>query len=141
VLSVSCLLFSSFLLYRYLLPEDLKISGVSLGYLLILLFSYYPALFGLQIGQNHAHSLLLVTFLAIFTIKKNPGWAGLCAALLLYKPQMLVGWLLLWLLLKYYKALLVFFLVGGTWVGLTLLHKGISPYLDYLQFIPKTPVF
>lgn len=136
-LSVGCLVASALIMFRYLLPADLKKSGITLAYLLALLFSFYPTLFGLQNGQNHAHSLLLITLMTVFTLQKRQGWAGMCAALLLYKPQILVGWLLLWLLIKYYKALLAFILAGAAWAGLAFLHIGISPYLAYLQFIPQ----
>jgi hypothetical protein len=136
-LSVVCLFASAWLVHRYLIPQDLKEKGVSLPYLVILVFSFYPVIIGLQTGQTNSISLLLIILITGFTINQRPIMAGVCAALLLYKPQLALGWLIFWLLLKNYKAIIAFVLTGSFWVGLSLFQKGFSPYVDYWHYIPR----
>ena len=136
ILSVVCLVISTWLIHRYLIPKNLSDNGLTLVYLLVLIFSFYPIIFGLQNGQNHSFSLFLAAMIIIFSIKERPGLAGVCAGFMIYKPQLVLGWVILWLLLKNYKTLLSFLLTGIAWVGVSLLHKGLSPYLDYLRYIP-----
>jgi hypothetical protein len=137
IVSITCLVLTAWLIHRYLVPKDLIEKGVSLPYIIALIFSFYPVIFGLQNGQNHAHTLLIMTLITIFTTRQKPYLAGFCAALLLYKPQMLIGWLILWLLLRYYKAVFSFALSGTLLVGISILVRGFSVYLDYLRYIPQ----
>ncbi len=135
LVSIACLLLAAVVIFKYLLPEDLKKQGLSLGLLIIVIFSFYPTFSGLQLGQNHAHSLLLVALIVVLTKAKRPYLTGLAAGLLLYKPQMLIGWILVWLLTKNFRTLFSLSVTGAVWVSLSVLHKGISPYFDYLQFM------
>jgi hypothetical protein len=142
VVSITCLVLTAWLIYRYLVPKDLIEKGINLPYIIALIFSFYPVIFGLQNGQNHAHTLLIMTLITIFTARQKPYLAGFCAALLLYKPQMLIGWLILWLLLKCYKALLSFAFTGILLISVSVLARGFSVYLDYLRYIPQvTTIF
>lgn len=129
ILSLACLILSSVLLSHHLIPKSLHQSRMKAGYLMVIILSFYPTLFGLQNGQNHCHSLLLITLIIILSQTKYKFWTGFCAAFLLYKPQIVIGWLLVWLLTKNWRTLLSFSLTGSLWVGLTVLHRGISPYL------------
>jgi hypothetical protein len=71
----------------------------------------------------------------ITTIKEKWFLAGLLAAALTYKPQFVVGFLILWLIWKKFYPILVFILFSMIWNGTVLITKGITPYLDYLQFV------
>jgi hypothetical protein len=137
LISVICLVVTAWLIFHYLLPRKLIEKGVSFPYIIALIFSFYPVIVGLQNGQNHAHTLLILTLITIFTMKQRPYLAGVCAAFLLYKPQILFGWLILWILIKYYKALLSFLSAGILLIGVSILVRGSSIYVDYLRYIPQ----
>jgi hypothetical protein len=84
---------------RLLLP-GIKMAGLTSNQLLVILLSFFPLVLGLQNGQNHAFTLFLVTGILIFTIEKKPVPAGLMAGCLIYKPQFVLGFLIVWLIWK-----------------------------------------
>jgi hypothetical protein len=55
--------------------------------------------------------------------------------LLIYKPHFLLGFLVLWLVWREYRALLAAGLVAAIWVGTVLVMYGIDPYIDYFNQI------
>jgi hypothetical protein len=134
LISVLCLLASVILTIRYLMPVSLKQWGVTTIYLLTIILSFYPTIFGLQNGQNHAHSLLLVTAITILSLTNHEYLTGITAALLLYKPQLLPGWLFLWLLLGRKRTLYSFVVTGMLLASTAILHTGIAPYIAWLGF-------
>ena len=60
--------------------------------------SFFPVFASVSFGQNGLLSLALFGCVWASWKRGRPWIAGLCASLLLYKPQLLVGVLLLWLL-------------------------------------------
>ncbi len=115
-----------------LLPESLK---SKLGYwqLLIIVLSFFPFIEGFQAGQNHALTLLLVTCVLTFTLSERWFLAGSMAGLMIYKPQMVLGFLIIWIVWRKYKALAAFAILAILWAGIIFIVKGITPYLTYLS--------
>ena len=100
---------------------------------LIIILAFFPFILGWQVGQNHSLTLLLITGVVFFIFNEKPVQAGLAAGLLIYKPQFVIGFLILWLIWREWKALLSFTLVAAIWVGISLLQHGITPYQQYFQ--------
>ncbi len=115
-----------------LLPSSTSASFNS-WQLMVIVLSFFPFIEGLQAGQNHALTLLLVSLIVIFTLEERWFPAGLMAGFLIYKPQMILGLILLWLIWRKYKALAGIALVALAWAGLVLLLNGLSPYVSYLK--------
>jgi hypothetical protein len=121
-------------MYRYLTPEWLKNKGLTGIQLLIIVISSFAFIDGAQAGQNHALTLLLITGIIIATIREKWILAGVLAGFLLYKPQFTIGFLILWLVWKQYKAIASFAIIALIWGGYVLVIHGIEPYLAYLDF-------
>jgi hypothetical protein len=119
-----------------LLPDQLHAAGLDSFQLSIITLSFFPTYIGLQNGQNQAFTLFLVTGVIVFARQKRWLQAGVLAGLLIYKPQFVVGFLILWLAQGHWRALFAFGAVAATWGGLVLLTRGIEPYLAYLNTIP-----
>jgi len=124
-----------------LLPKSLK-SNLGYWQVLIIILSFFPFVEGLQVGQNHAISLLLMTFIVICMLSEKWVLAGSMAGLLIYKPQLVLGLLIIWLIWRKYKALAAFAFVAIAWAGSILVLNGSSLYLSYLgvsQDLPLLP--
>jgi hypothetical protein len=134
ITSVICIIFAAMLMKKYLLPDRLTGSGLSTLQLSIIVLSSFAFVEGFATGQMHSITLLLMVGVLIATIKEKWFLAGLLAAGLTYKPQFVVGFLLLWLIWKKYYAILVFILFTAIWNGIVLVTKGIGPYLAFLDF-------
>jgi alpha-1,2-mannosyltransferase len=115
-----------------LLPDSLK-SNLDYWQLLIIVLSFFPFIEGFQAGQNHGLTLLLVTCILTFTLSERWFLAGSMAGLMIFKPQMVLGFLLIWVIWRKYKALAAFAIVAILWTGSILITKGITPYLTYLS--------
>jgi hypothetical protein len=115
-----------------LLPSSVKQNGLTLSQFILVIFSFFPFFEGFQAGQNHSFTLLLVTVITIFSISERWYLAGIAAGLLLYKPQFALGFLIIWLFARKFKAVVAFSMVGITWIGIFLLQNGISLFHDYL---------
>jgi hypothetical protein len=69
------------------------------------------------------------------------------AGLLIYKPQMVLGFLIIWVIWRQYKALAGFTVIALIWVGAFYLVYGSSPYASYLALsndlflLPYVPGF
>jgi alpha-1,2-mannosyltransferase len=115
-----------------LLPEELK---AKLGYwrLIIIVFSFFPFIEGFQVGQNHALTLLLATLIVTFTLSERWYLAGTMAGLMIYKPQMVLGLIILWIVWKKYKAITAFVMTALIWTGSIMILNGIDPYISYLN--------
>jgi hypothetical protein len=135
ILSIACIIIAAILIHRYLMPQRLIENGLSVLQLSILIFSSFAFIEGFAAGQMHSITLLIMVGILITTIKEKWFLAGLLAAALTYKPQFVVGFLILWLIWKNFYPILVFILFSMIWNGTVLITKGITPYLDYLQFV------
>lgn len=132
-----------------LLPDTIK-DKLGFWQLLIIILSFFPFIEGLQVGQNHTLTLLLVTSVIAFTLSERWFMAGAMAGFMIYKPQFVIGFLLIWIIWRKYKALVGFLVVAGLWVGTYILFNGISPLLEYLSiskelvmlpYIPGFPAY
>ena len=135
VISIVCIIFAVKLMHRYLVPERLTSNGLSIFQLAILVFSSFAFIEGFAAGQMHAITLLLMVGILIATMKEKWFLAGLLAAGLTYKPQFVIGFLLVWLIWKKFYPILVFVLFSLIWNGVVLVTRGIGPYLAYLDFV------
>jgi hypothetical protein len=115
-----------------ILPESIK-SKLSYWQLIIIVLSFFPFIEGLQVGQNHALTLLLVTCVLIFTLSERWYLAGSMAGLMIYKPQLVLGFLLIWIVWRKYKALAAFATVTLLWAGAFYIIGGMAPYMAYIS--------
>lgn len=101
--------------------------------------TWLPAFSAISFGQNAFLSLLLMGLVFWFWRREKSFWAGLTAGLLLYKPQLVLGLGLLWLLeyRKHWTAL-----VGAACSGLGLgvlslvgMPEATWEYINYTQKI------
>jgi alpha-1,2-mannosyltransferase len=122
----------SLIVLRSLLPESIK-EKIGFWQLLIIVLSFFPFVEGFQMGQNHTLSLLLVSCLVFFTFTDHWFLAGSMAGLMIYKPQLVIGFIVIWIVWRKYKTLLAFIVIAFLWAGLFFLTNGISPFLNYLN--------
>ncbi|MCX7691114.1 glycosyltransferase 87 family protein [Thermoflexus sp.] len=115
-----------------IVPLDAKASGLSFAQMAILMLSFFPFLAGWRVGQNHGLTLWLATGVLMAQRAGRPMLAGLLAGLLLYKPQFVLGFLILWLAWGEICALLGFGAIAAAWIGLSLGTVGSAPYREYL---------
>lgn len=134
-ISIYCVILAAKFMHRFLIPEWLAQAGLSSLQLSIIIFSSFAFTEGFATGQMHTFILLLVVALLYATMKEKWFIAGLLAAILAYKPQLVIGFLLLWLVWKKFYPILVFVLFSCIWQGTVLITKGINPYIDYFSFI------
>jgi hypothetical protein len=114
-------------------PTNLIETGLTYKQLVIITLSFFPFIEGLLAGQNHWLSLLLTTGILITMIKERWYLSGIFAGLLLYKPQFIIGYLILWLIWRNYKALLSFAIVSISWLGIFVLINGLGLFNTYSQ--------
>jgi hypothetical protein len=133
MLSILALIIASRWLSNQLMPADLRAMGLTPLQIFVILLSFFPTVLGLQNGQNHAFTLMLVTGALVSTIKHKPISAGILAGLLIYKPHFILGFLIVWLVWKEFKALIAFGVTAGIWVASVVITQGFEPYLDYLS--------
>ena len=134
VLSLGCLAAAVILMQRFLVPGWLRTQGLTATQLGIILGSSLAFIIGLQAGQTHTLTLLLVTGIIVACRGKKWALAGILAGLLIYKPQFALGFLLVWLAWRRWDALLSFGLTAGLWVGVPLVQHGLGPFQAYLEF-------
>ena len=101
--------------------------------LLVVTLSFFPFVEGLQAGQNHALSLLLVSGLLLAAACERWALAGALAGCLIYKPQLAIGLLVVWLMWRNMRALAGFGGMALLWIGVYFARFGIQPFLDYLE--------
>jgi len=131
-LAFLCVILSAWLLVK-LLPPELISSGFNFQQLAIITLSFFPFIEGVQSGQNHWLTLLLVTGLIIATVKEKWYLAGIMAGLLIYKPQFIVGFIVLWLVWRNFKAIFSFGVAAAFWVGIFTLSNGFGLFQTYSQ--------
>jgi alpha-1,2-mannosyltransferase len=132
ILALSSVLLTAFMLLKLIQVKG-KTSELSYTQLVIIIFSFFPFIEGLLAGQNHWITLLLVTGIVFSMIKEKPYAAGIFAGLLVYKPQFVLGFIIIWLVWKQFKSLFSFCLVALSWVGLFLLANGFGLFHIYMQ--------
>jgi alpha-1,2-mannosyltransferase len=115
-----------------ILPETLK-SNLNYWQLLIIVLSFFPFIEGFLAGQNHTLTLLLVTCVLTFTLSERWFLAGSMAGLMIYKPQLVLGLLIIWIVWRKYKALTAFAIITTLGAGFIFIVKGIAPYQTYLS--------
>ncbi|NJD60109.1 MAG: hypothetical protein C3F13_05250 [Anaerolineales bacterium] len=135
LLSIYCIILAAQLMQRYLVPKRFSQNGLTTPQLAILIFSSFAFIEGFAAGQMHAITLLIMVGILVATLKEKWFIAGLLAAGLTYKPQFVVGFLLVWLVWKKFYPILVFILFSIIWNGFVLITKGVGPYLAYLDFL------
>ncbi len=116
-----------------LIPERLRQVGLTDKQFLIIMLSFFPFIEGLLAGQNHTLTLLLVTGILVSAQKERWFFSGALAGALIYKPQLILGLLIVWAVWKNIKALAGFSTVAILWAGSYMLIHGISPCLEYIQ--------
>jgi hypothetical protein len=114
-------------------PGWLLEAGLGRKRLLILVASFFPFSIGLLVGQNHGFTLLLITGIVLFSISGRWTLAGILAAALIYKPQFVLGFLILWLVWKEFKAIFSFAVSAGILVGSPIIQYGMQPFLEYFS--------
>jgi hypothetical protein len=114
-------------------PKRLRLAGLTDKQYLIIILSFFPFIEGLIAGQNHGFTLMLVTGILVSAHKGRWGISGALAGALIYKPQLILGLLIVWAVWKNIKALAGFSAVVILWAGSYMLINGISPVLEYIQ--------
>ncbi len=125
-----------FLLWRYLVHSELVQSGLTYAQLMVIAFSFFPLVFGLNLGQNHGLTLLLITGIIVFSFEEKWILAGISAGILSYKPHFALGFLIIWLVWRKYKALAAFSFIAAIWFLSVILTNGFEPYRSYINALP-----
>jgi len=137
ILTLLFLFIAADLAVRYLTPPWLTQAGLTRSELIIVLLSFLPFFEGFQAGQSHGLTLLLVTGITVASLSGRWYLAGMLAGFLLYKPQFVLGFLIVWLIWREYKALASFIAVAVAWAGVVVVSHGFDPYLAYLGVIDQ----
>ena len=116
-----------------LIPTNHKIPELSYGQLIIIVLSFFPFIEGLQAGQNHWLTLLLTVGIIYSMFTERWFLSGVFAGLLIYKPQFVLGFIIIWLIWKKIKALSSFAVVAIGWVGWSTISNGLDLYRAYLK--------
>ncbi len=106
--------------------------------------TWFPVFAAMAFGQNSLLSLFLFALTYRLWSRERPFWAGMTASLLAYKPQLLLGLGLLWLLRwrKDWRTLLGMGIGGSVLVALCFvtLPEASRAYIDFaLTVIPNIP--
>jgi len=106
--------------------------------LFLLVLSWQPSFAAISFGQNAFLSLLILSLTYTFWIRDKMWLAGLASGLLLYKPQLLLGIGLLWLLdlPRSWRALLGLVTTGTALVLGSLLYMPEATY-QYIVYAQK----
>lgn len=136
LLTILAVLTACVWMHRYLTPTWLKDKGLTFAQFIILTFSFFPMIEGLQVGQNHGLTLLLLTGIIVFTLAERWYLAGILAGLTIYKPHLAIGFLILWLAWGKFKPLAGFVITTFTWVGSFIWINGFAPFQAYLSNMP-----
>jgi alpha-1,2-mannosyltransferase len=104
----------------------------------LLILTWQPSFAAISFGQNAFLSFFLISLVFALWKKKMPFASGLAAGLLLYKPQLLIGIGLLWLLgwRKNWRALAGLSVTGILLAGLSLLFMPEASY-QYIFYTQK----
>ena len=120
-------------IFMHILPDEIKAKGLGYGQCLILVLSFFPFIESLQAGQNSGLTLFLMTCLVYFSMKEKQLLSGIFAGLMIYKPQYILGFLILWVVWKNFRALAGFALIVFVWAGTVFLLSGPQLFFSYLD--------
>jgi len=134
--SITFIALAVFLLSRYLVHPELIKDGLSYFQLLIISVSFFPVVWGLNLGQNHGLTLLLITGIIVFSFQEKWILAGISAGILSYKPHFALGFLIIWLVWRKYRALASFSFVAAIWFLSVIFTSGFEPYRSYINALP-----
>lgn len=134
MINLICVCISAYLITKYLLPDLFSQKYLSLFQFLTIILSSFAFVDGLLSGQAHGIILLLCTGIILAMMRDKWIVAGLLGAILTYKPQFVIGFLIFWLFWRRVSALSSFVALTLIWQIPVILSHGLSPYLDYLQF-------
>jgi hypothetical protein len=132
ILAILSVILSVNLLLR-IVPNNITLPELSFGQLVIIVLSFFPFIEGLIAGQNHWLTLLLTTGIIFFMFKEKWYLSGILAGLLIYKPQFVLGLIIIWFIWGKFKALISFAIIAAAWVGLFAIINGFDLYRTYLQ--------
>jgi hypothetical protein len=135
ILALLSVLLSAYLLFKLVQEKSIKNINIGLSYsqLVIIILSFFPFIEGLLSGQNHWLTLLLITGIVFSMMNEKSYTAGVLAGVLIYKPQFVLGFLIIWLVWKNFKSLFSFCVVAFIWMGAFLLTNGLSLFRIYAQ--------
>jgi alpha-1,2-mannosyltransferase len=138
--NILCLAGAAHLLARYVAPRAREAYGLSSWQVFFIVGGYMGFVEGLQVGQNHGITLLLVSIIVLVSMRRPHIQADLAAGavmgLLLYKPHFALAFLLVWLAWRRWYALAGFMITSAIWLGISLALQGIDPYWTYLDLVP-----
>ncbi len=132
ILAIASIFLSVYWLLK-LIPANRNIPELSHGQLIIIVLSFFPFIEGLQAGQNHWLTLLLTVGIIYSMFTERWFLSGVFAGLLIYKPQFVLGFIIIWLIWKKFKALSSFTVVAIGWVGWFTISNGLDLYRAYLK--------
>jgi hypothetical protein len=132
LLAILSVFLSIYLLYR-LIPAERKKPELAYRQLVIVVLSFFPFIEGLQSGQNHWLTLMLMSGILVCMFTNKWLLAGALAGLLIYKPQFALGFVIVWVIWRNLKALAAFMAVAVIWVGGFVLVNGFNLFHIYLQ--------
>jgi len=136
LLTIACTTLAVYWLSKYLVPSWLHDQGLTFFQLLVITCSFFAFIEGLQVGQNHGLTLLLLTGMVLCSLKEKWFLAGLMAGLTIYKPQFAIGFLIIWFIWGKFEALAGYAITSILWVGWFILNNGVSLFQTYLSIIP-----
>ena len=110
-----------------------QIDGLNRRHLIVVSLSFMPFFVGFQAGQNHAITLVLVTGILAAAFCEKWFLAGALAGGMIYKPQLAIGLLIVWLVWRNTKALMGFVTVALMWICPYLIIHGLGPMRTYLE--------
>jgi hypothetical protein len=110
-----------------------RMDGLNRRQLMVVSLSFMPFFVGFQAGQNHAITLVLVTGILAAAFREKWFLAGTLAGGLIYKPQLAIGLLIVWLVWRNIKALMGFVTIALVWTIPYLIIYGFDPTRTYLE--------
>lgn len=111
-------------------------AGLTKTQLFVIVASWFAFVEGIQVGQNHSLSLFLISGIIILSLTNRSYLAGIMAGFTIYKPQLALGFIIIWLVWKNYRSIAGYLTITFIWMGCTLLSQGVSIYQTYLTKLP-----
>jgi hypothetical protein len=131
IISLALTLAAVYLLIKRF-PEIRELQ-INFWQLSIITLSFFPWVEGFLAGQNHSLAFFLVACIVLFSLADKWILAGTAAGLLIYKPQLTIGLLIIWIIWRKYKAIASFIFFSILCVGIYIIFYGLHPILSYLN--------
>jgi hypothetical protein len=135
--SIALTIAAVYWMHKKIVKQELSIAGLTFFQLLVIVLSFSPFVFGLNLGQNHAFTLFILAGIIVLTLSEKWFLAGIFTGLLIYKPHFVIGFVLLWIIWKKYKALAATLLISSLWILTVLVKYGIQPFIAYIEALPS----